>query len=380
MNSAETGIGFRFPPESSHRLFTKCAIVTRTEQVPEFCIREVVPNKAARDMLPKNLRYIAESDFLHDTARVTLPREALQGKQILIPGIYGRALPTAYAVIPYGNIVGGIIYTKGAGLGGYILHDSYDYKECDPTIITPWGFFGHRDAENDTLMTNMLLAAGFRSALATGTVILKYDEFRSWLLGQYKDSEVLQKIVTRSLDIVKRNGDEVALYSRIGGTSERIWTPFSSEHMPQRRRAEFIRGTRLLQTEMRLFPEKYKNAPRKILRVLEKIINGLKLTPREFETYKNLVRMFFTRNNQAVLEVYGKYYTLTSYKVIALGLTHPKDIDIGTYFTQDYELINFYGNPLPNENEPVKDKDEYRNLAMRHINHHFEDELAPMLL
>jgi len=316
-------------------------VVVGVEVLPRNCIEEVTVNPAARDLLPQSLKYLASRDYLVNSAVMSVPR-TLTPNGILTPEIYGRAIPLAYGVVPFGDQVGRVISGKGTWLSGAWLRDLPGSREhILDSLSSHYGLLSMGGAQWDTEVSNTLLAGGFRSSLHLGFLTLNTDNLRQFLSSRWIGTEAIFEKTFGNL-LRKKKGGPAYLF-RVSGTTERIDDCLLSvaRGAPGRQRTEISLAARLAlgelenghsfaSTALQLIPRNSEAA----LSGLQKMRDRLQLNEIELNGYLHFWAAVCALNVQRLHRLLGN--SGVAWDCRCLGLQ--KDTDLG-FFTYDYDEL-----------------------------------------
>lgn len=299
--------------------------------MPAHYISHIGVNPVAQDALPNHLKFLASTAYLQQHAYMVIGDPRPDAHTILTPIGWGRAVPVGSGCIPYSDrLVGSIISGKGCSASGYIYPDSLKERDLDYDPITPWGFFGEKDAVFDISASNYLLSMGYRTAIGLGYVTFK-DAAIEWLCSHYKNP-VQRRYIALMWEVVKENKDTCAYLYRLHGVSSRIGesVPGSCTQAGWASKVHLAEAAFHPRVWESYFLTKAESTH--AIQVLEKMANRRKLSSIEAESYLMLLCGLWVRNYEALLQI----DTIANPGYSALTLSEYKDIDMA-HIRCDYE-------------------------------------------
>lgn len=371
---------------------------TSYEVVPRLAIPEplrsqiisnVVTNDNARGALPQPFaQQVLAEEFLLRNLKMSVPSE-VENRGALTPE-YGRRSALLYrGEIPVADkFVYGAILGKGGGLSGRLykrwIPPKSDYKE------TPFGMFGSKEAENERVISNILLESGFRAGLVVGYVVMEPEPLRNWLVPLWeKHDPERAALIHNAINLIKENGDKPCFEIRVTGSPERWqWYEDWDKEVDNfkyinRRKKELSLAAELLRREAQIFPhfKTYINqgliGNHDVIDTLSRISNMSPLEYHDPDVYSKLLVGIISQN---VLGLKRAASILNSrnihFEQLAESLTNTtKDIDFA-FVTQDFEEAHrtqqqsaFTGN-VP---------DIYRDRIIKLVANRFDPEILPLL-
>lgn len=230
------------------------------EHLTKQILADVVINQDASAALPQSFaQQVLAEKFLLDNLKMSVPAE-VTGQGALTPE-FGRRSDLLYrGEIPVADrFVYGAILGKGVGLSGRLykrwLPPSSDYKKV------PWGMFGSKEAENERVISNILLESGFRAGLVLGYVVMEPEPLRNWLVPLWeKHDPERAALINHAINLIKENDDKPCFEMRVTGSPER-WQWYedwdTEKNRPKyinRRKKELALAAGLLLKEAQIYP------------------------------------------------------------------------------------------------------------------------------
>lgn len=328
---------YRPTPESN--AIPKEAVLAGFEYLPRSIVLDVVANNAARDMLPRNLRYLTSPDFLASNALISVsPRNAHH--HLIEPFSYGRATPIGYGFIPFANTVGSTLTGKGSWLGGDHIRD---VEKAGSIYHNHSGLLSVEGARFDTIASNALIENGFRSALHTGYAILDQDKLRQWIQRHWPRTAYFQELLEHSFDELQQDGELPSYLYRIGGSTERVVNNIGYKYARDHRiRAEMAGIARMFLFESEIPGSQVYSATRRlstsIRSVLEKVAQRKNLSDLEYYLFKSIYIEMLLHNAEALPRAIKRL----GFDLRGDEISAPKDTDLAL-FSYDYDTAIEYG-------------------------------------
>jgi hypothetical protein len=337
-------------------------------EIPRNCIAEVVVNPVAKDLLSGEMQFLATADWLAKTACCAIHPVATK-HHILSARSWNRSIPVAYGRIPYNGILGSVVMEKGVNVAGRLL--SVSPKEYDRYVEdAPHGYFGDRDAKNEIAISNELIRHGFRASLSPGYLVLKEKQYRK-LLSTH-DPISYGAYMSRSMDIVAGNGDEIAILYRVVGTKERYDNDHPHYESPAQQRGDMAFGARLMLEEA----ERGNSFMRDVFRIISSHAGTA-----QYQKSKECLRVIGSREplpetaRRDMMHVFAAMdaknaKAITKANIACYFPVKPKDIDCA-HIATDFELTSFanrFGTPFDAElfiGYIVGARMKYMNTLMR---------------
>ena len=325
--------------EGGHSIF-----LSRERINPEL-IASTHLNPMLGDFLhPTVASQLNSESYLQERAYFTVPLKP--NEKIKSPEKWGRAMPIGYGVIPYCDIVGGVIMVKGVSAAGMF------YGKDTELHTDPIGFFGSKDASTEVEIANLLLQRGFRSGLPLGWLEFDNERLKEWLTEKWSESPIVKNSIINHIDTVSMNEDKCAMLFRICNSSERLSsvelgfsrfmpeTPEQIAGRKQRLKTEIARSAKYMLAETQIFDDKLSSLlpfkPRKIKRLKEalgKISRKESISQKELSAYQDYLYALIDKNTKALKNLPpNKRLRL----LIQDALNRPKDIDLG-FVSMDFE-------------------------------------------
>jgi hypothetical protein len=340
--SREAGYSRAFtltPPSHAENWDQKTGVMVATEILPKELITAVHINPYARQLLTPAQQHLTSESFLLKNVRMTVDKDK-GSKNTFVSASGTRSLPVAYGIFPYANFVGGLISNKGCFNSGALYGCPFVQNEIH------WGFHFDQDAQQDIEKGNMLLDAGFRSALMLGYVVVDTKGLREWLEKVNSNSE-MQAAMNKNLDILIERGGKAAISTRIQGGAERLVHP-SDKVVPYRKRVqtEISRSAALILAEAELNPDHFSQylfngvSQEALFNVLKKIAPdryggkyGIEdLDKDELKMYIKFICNIFAHNAVVLNQLVAKGNNPQFFQTLGAG----KDIDT-TFMAMDFE-------------------------------------------
>ena len=189
--------------------------------IPSHCIESVELNNEALEFLPKSHEELINEDTLISLAQTPSFRYPDSEKTIAVPFDYGRSLPLAYVDVPFANNHGTVITGKGVGPSGSYYSRSlgvdFSYTK-NPDVL---GLFGEKDAKFDMRASNVLLAAGLRTSLTLGYLVLNPERYKDHLKYVWNDRDS-KDYIEDAFDQIGSNRDLPVYHFRLGSHTQRL--------------------------------------------------------------------------------------------------------------------------------------------------------------
>lgn len=254
MSSEGQNRGF---PSLSNRLSISNAnelgivVSVMSRELPRDCIAHAYPNHEAIQMLPKELAYLATTDYLVQHARLSVEREDTGGKNILVPYWCGRVLPVAYGSFLVNGLQYGVITQKGGFPTGVPYVVSKNLPTNDP--VYSYGFLQSSDAAIETKASNLALQSGMRSSLVLGTILLNPDMLEKRILDLWPTDFLSQQVLIGTLKNMVARGQMPSIILRLNSQLARVGNPeidtsFLMHHTPrfyERRQGAYLAQQRV---------------------------------------------------------------------------------------------------------------------------------------
>lgn len=301
--------------------------------VPPELIRHVSSNKTARDMLPKNAKYLTSPDFLRTHVYMSVPFEFAE-HVALTPFCSGRAVILGVGHFPYGEAVGTVLSGKGSWVSGAMI-ERMKYQQ-GVSADHP-GLLSLDGANTDTRISNALIAHGFRSALHPGYVVFDNESLKSWLLYRWRP---YVSVVNRSIWDLQKIGENAAYLFRLGGSTERL-ANYLGGRRDGRMKAEIKQSAVLFLTEMTMENSQVSRAAidigdlrPKAIGALTNLSRGKRISNSEYRALAHFGAALFGRNANAMAVASRE---LTGEHIIGSQLSEGKDVDV-VLFSYDYDV------------------------------------------
>lgn len=310
------------------------------EMLPIDIVADIQINDAALDLLPKEFKYLGSSDYFTKNIRMSVP-DGESADHVLTPNNFGRTIPLACGVIPFGSSetgwhLGRILTGKGSFVAGNSIRRMLD-QGITPIGDVHLGLLSVQGARDDMVIANAMLTNGFRSALHLGYAILDDTRLKTWLGSRWIEDNH-RDILDNSFTRVKENGGSAYLI-RLGGSLERMdYGDIPTRAKSRRLYTEIKQSSRLMALECS-YPKSHlrriTSALRKpdvALTALRKISEGIYLTPSECNGYIDFLSVLIGKNASAL---HAAEKSL-GYRLSGKHISEAKDLDL-TLFSYDYD-------------------------------------------
>jgi hypothetical protein len=312
---------------------SKEATLAGVETAPPHIIADIQVNDEARDLLPKNLQYLASAEYFRSNLRMSVPNNGAD-THVLVPTTSGRVIPIGCGVVPFGSAdigwhLGRIITGKGSWATGSRERAQVDLGE--PYFDTHIGLLSVEGAKGDVAVSNTLLSHGFRSALHLGYIIFDDARLKSWLASRWAKTNH-RAVLKDAFEKVKESGGSAYLF-RLGGSLERIDNRNYPHYQSLRMRAETMQSSRLLAAESRLPNSALSpvlsliNNADKAITALTKIGNGSVLNHQEYVSYADFLCALVAQNASALNRIVASNAAVLAGAELSKG----KDTDLAWY-------------------------------------------------
>lgn len=312
--------------EGSLRVWSKHSVAVAVEQAPRELILHVDPNPIATELLPKDLSYLTNPDWLVGHTFLTVHPETPSATTVPIAWGWGRSIPVEYGYYPYGVALGGVIQSKGTWLSGrYYLKNTCSMGGA--------GLFETEGALAERKAANALLAHGFRASLPLGDVYMNEYRTEQWLREKNRGHN--DDDVGDSFHALHEWGDDPVVSFFVTGGTERLdyfnAPPFLGNRLPMEIRA----SAQLMLQELRLGMTRLSKSGDDVTRnareaVLMKMANGEDLTAHEARVMVHIGIDIFAANAAALKRVTEGMPM--DWNMLSL----PKDVDFAL-ITSDFE-------------------------------------------
>ena len=323
-------------PESPKDFIPKEAVLMGVEAAPRSIISDIVVNDAARELLPKDVQYLASPDYFAKNILMSVPAGEAP-HHILSPVTSGRCVPVAFGVIPFGDKLGRVISGKGSWVSGNLVQgDDFDFVG-----LRHAGLLSVEGAKYDTNLSNALLADGFRSSLHLGYCVFNGPELKSWIRQKWANKSLSSKIDSSFAQLDKDLGDPAYLF-RIGGSTERQVGPImiGGQNVDNRKISEMRLASRLLLLEsqtpgfqlnriMNRSEEWIRQDVLDATAALTKLATGTGISGQEFTAYMHMLFYIYAEN---IIALGRENYSGLDIDQLSLD----KDTDLGI-FAYDYD-------------------------------------------
>lgn len=258
---------------------------------------------------------------------------------------------------------------KGCFVSGDWWKKWQNGSEKMPNTGDPMGLFGLKEAMWEIEASNMLMAAGYRTALPYAYAILS-PGVKDWLKQKSGNARAAQ-LVEQSFGRVEQNGDVPVLLFRITGTAERYMPHDSSLSSPKRQREDVSRDSRILLEELRyehtlmsdyiryLDPETQLS----VIDALQLLSMGRSISMNEFTAYTQLLMIHHCVNRNAAAIVLKQFRQMNTDYTLAPTVFVPSDVSL-THDRMDFELAQVQKNFRINDVHAFR---KYNEIAMSHV-------------